>query len=258
MDKIFFTKAITRLPGEDFANGLTTSGLGLPDLSLAVNQHTEYISALKRLNIDVDVLPPLSGMPDACFVEDTAIVTEETAVITHPGAVSRTGETDSISAVLSQYKSVRRINGKGATIDGGDVLLVGDTFFVGISNRTNRAGMDEFAAILTPYNRYKFVPVEVADGLHLKSGVTQIAPYKLFITKELADNPAFTPYKKVIVPDGEEYAANTLLINGTLLMSGGFPKSAQVCKDEGCKVIVLNMSEYRKMDGALTCLSLRF
>ncbi len=253
-----FTKAITRRPGEDFANGLTTSNLGTPELPAAISQHVEYINALKSLGVDVDVLPPLIGMPDACFVEDTAIVTEEIAVITHPGADSRVGETASIALALAQYKTVVEITGKGATIDGGDVLLVGNTFFVGMSDRTNKAGMDELAALLEPYNRYKFVPVEVSGGLHLKSGVTQIAPNKLFITKDLAQHPAFASYKKVIVPVGEEYAANTLLVNGIVLMSEGFPKSVQAIKDEGCRIIVLDMSEYRKMDGALTCLSLRF
>ena len=253
-----FTKAITRLPGEDFADGLTTSNLGVPDISLAINQHKKYVSALESLGVEVDVLPPLLGMPDACFVEDTAVVTEEIAVITYPGAASRAGETGSIEVILSQYKTSARIKGECATIDGGDVLLIGDTFFVGMSARTNKAGMDALASILAPYNRYKFVPVEVSDGLHLKSSVTQIAPDKIFITKELAEQPVFTAYKKVIVPRGEEYAANTLLVNETLIMSEGFPKSIQACKEEGCRVFVLDMSEYRKMDGALTCLSLRF
>ena len=253
-----FTKAITRQPGADFANGITTSNLGKPNLPLAIKQHDKYVSALKDLKLEVETLAPLLGMPDACFVEDTAIVTEEIAVITRPGASSRIGETESIAITASRYKNIAHISKQNANIDGGDVLLIDNFFFVGVSSRTNKTGIEEFASILSPFNRYKVIPIEIPYGLHLKSSVTQIAPNKIFITKNLAKHPAFKDYKKITVPEDEEYAANTLLINGTLLMSEGFPKSAKVCKDEGCKVVTLDMSEFRKMDGSLTCLSLRF
>jgi dimethylargininase len=254
---MMFTKAIVRKPGSDFAQGLTTSALGAPDVALALEQHSRYIDALRSLGVDVEVLPPLEGMPDACFVEDTAVVADEIAVITHPGAPARQGEAATIATAMSRYKNISIMNAP-ADIDGGDVLLADNTFFVGVGNRTNIEGFNTFKNILESYQKYKFVAVELADGLHLKSSVTEIAPNTLLLTKLLADHPAFMGYKKVVTPEDEEYAANALLINGTVLTPVGFPKTHKLMQEAGCRLLKLDMSEYRKMDGALTCLSLRF
>jgi dimethylargininase len=252
-----FTNAIVRRPGADFAKGLTTSG-GNPDLALALHQHDKYIETLKALGLSVQVLPALEGHPDAVFVEDTALVAPEAAVITHPGAPSRVGETASIAQALAAYKPVEHITEAGATIDGGDVMLIGHTFYVGMSGRTNEAGMKALEKTFSKYGTYKCVPITVPQGLHLKSFVTQIAENVVLVTKELYNDPALSAYEKVLVPEGEEYSANTVLINGSLLMAEGFPKTTEACEKAGCKVILLDTSEYRKMDGALTCLSLRF
>ena len=253
-----FKNAIARTPGNDFASGLTTSGLGAPDMDLALEQPRAYIATLEGLGVHVEVLPPLTGFPDACFVEDTAVIVEEAAIITHSGAPSRVGETPTIAEAMAKYKTVIPITAPGATIDGGDVLLVGNDFYVGLSGRTNQAGVDAFSAALAPFNRYSVTPVPLPSGLHLKSDVTQIADNVVLITERMSDHPAFAKYRRVITPAGEEYGTNALLVNGTLIMSAGHPGAVKKCQDAGCNVKVLDMSEYKKMDGALTCLSLRF
>ncbi len=253
-----FRNAITRKPGNDFAAGLTTAGLGAPDFALALEQHGRYVALLKELGVDVEVLPALEGYPDAVFVEDTAVVVEEAAVITRPGAPSRVGETNTIEKALGKYKKILHLDDPKATIDGGDVLLMGNDFYVGLSERTNAAGVDALRKALAPYHRYTVTGVPVGAGLHLKSAVTQIGDDMIIIAENLASDPAFNRYKKIIISKDEEYGANALLINGTVIMSAGQPNAVKACEEAGCKVIVINMSEYRKMDGALTCLSLRF
>lgn len=253
-----FRNAITRTPGADFAQGLTTSSLGAPDIELARAQHTKYIQTLSDLGLEVEVLPELPGFPDATFVEDTAIVVPEAAVITNPGALSRRGETSTVEVALKKYKPTVRITAEGATIDGGDIMLIGNTFYVGMSERTNQKGLEALYDCLKPYGGYRCIAVEVPAGLHLKSSVTHIADNTIIVAENLAEDKAFRDYKKVVLPMEMDYAANTLLINGTVIMTSGFPNAVKMVENAGCKVIALEMTEYRKMDGALTCLSLRF
>ena len=250
--------AIARTPGRDFAQGITTSGLGAPDITFARSQHEKYIQTLMSLGLKVEVLPPLEGCPDAVFVEDTALVVPEAAVITHPGAKSRQGETATIGEALKKYKPVEYITASGATIDGGDVMLIDHTFYVGMSGRTNKAGMDALISALAPYGSYEAVAVPVPCGLHLKSFVTQITSDTIIVSEELYGHPAFARYNKVKINKKDEYSINTIMINGKLLMAEGYPETERLVREVGCEPVLLNMSEYRKMDGALTCLSLRF
>ncbi|MBW2410598.1 MAG: amidinotransferase, partial [Deltaproteobacteria bacterium] len=194
--------------------------------------------------------------PDAHFVEDTAVVTPDLAVIARPGASARQGEEDSIAPVLARYRNTERIVAPG-TLDGGDVLMVGNHFFIGISERTNKDGAAQLGKFLEEYgNTWDAVPV--GAGLHLKSSINCIGNNTLLVTEEFQKNEALQKYDKIIVTTDEKYAANTLWINDHLITPAGFPETRRRLDAAGMKVIELDMSEVRKMDGGLTCLSIRF
>jgi dimethylargininase len=251
-----FTYAIVRKPGRDFDQGLTTANLGRPVYSQMVSQHQTYVEALMRAGLHVLVLDPLPGCPDAPFVEDTAVVVPEIAVITNPGAPSRRGEVPSIRSVLSGYRPIQAIQPPG-TLDGGDVLLVDTQVFIGISDRTNSIGAEQLGRILEGFG-YSWTTIPVSGGLHLKSSVNCVAAQTLIITPEFAEISAFDRYRKIVVDAGERYAANTLWLNDCLLMPTGFPKTRGGLARRNAAIIELDVSEVRKMDGGLTCLSIRF
>ncbi len=250
------THAITRTPCTRFAAGITTAELGVPDYERMCTQHQAYIDTLTHLGLTVENLPPEEHFPDAHFVEDTAVVTPDVAVITNPGAAPRRGEEQTIAPILAKHRKIVTITAPG-TVDGGDVLMVGKHFFIGLSQRTNAQGAAQLGAVLEAYgNTWTTVPV--AAGLHFKSSVNLIGEDTLLVTEEFAGHTALKRYKLVVLDQDEEYAGNTLLINSTLIMPAGFPKTQAKLKQTGLDIVELDMSETRKMDGGLTCLSLRF
>ena len=251
-----FTHAIVRKPGGDFARGITTSNLGLPHYELMIKQHEDYIKTLRSLGLQLIVLEPLPDYPDAYFVEDTAVVTPDVAIITNPGNKDRQGEEDTIERALAAYRKTVRIHAPG-TVDGGDVLMVDSHFFIGISERTNREGAAQLGCILEEYG-YNWSTIYVEAGLHLKSSVNYIGENTLLITEKFASRDEFKRYDTIIVNKTEEYAANTLLINDTLITPKGFPNTIKKLEATGFDIIELDVSEVRKMDGGLTCMSLRF
>ncbi len=251
-----FETAILRIPGEDFSNGETTAELGKPDFDIILAQHKEYVNVLKQLGLDVIVLDPLPGHPDAYFVEDTAVIIPEIGIITNPGAHSRKGEEDGIELILMRFRDTQRIKPPG-TLDGGDILQADSQFFIGLSERTNREGADQLSDILQRFG-YIVHMVNVGDGLHLKSGVNYLGDGRMLMTSVFRDIPGFSDYERLIIKEGEEYAANTLLINGTFITPAGFPDTQKQLAGLDKPVITLNVSEVRKMDGGLTCMSLRF
>ncbi|MBU4524707.1 MAG: amidinotransferase [Desulfomicrobium sp.] len=250
-----FSHAIARIPGPDYPQGLTTSTLPAPDLDLALAQHDAYVRCLKSLGLTVDVLPPAPGFPDACFVEDTAVVVREVAVVSRPGAPSRQGEADSMVEPLSAHRPLARITDPG-TLDGGDILQVDKRFFIGVSDRTNEEGARQLAAILAGHG-YQSDIIHVAAGLHLKSSLNYVGENTMLVTADFAGHPAIKGFRQIVCPEGEEYAANTLLVNGTLIMPSGYPRTRALLETLGLPIAQLDTSEYRKMDGGLTCLSLR-
>ena len=252
----YYTTAIARKLGKNFAKGLTTSNLGSPDYELILKQHAAYIDTLKSIGLEVIILDEQENFPDAHFVEDTAVVTPDVAVIARPGAKARQGEEDSIAPVLDRFRKTVRIAAP-ATLDGGDVLMVGNHFFIGISERTNKDGALQLGRYLEEYGN-TWDAVRVGAGLHLKSSINFIGNNTLLVTEEFANKEVLKAYDKIIVDAGEAYAANTLWINDHLIVPIRFPATREKLDATGMKIIELDMSEFRKMDGGLTCLSLRF
>lgn len=253
---ITFKFAITRRPAKTFDRGITTSDLGAPSYELVLKQHKAYIDALKSIGLNVIELDPLPDYPDAHFVEDTVVVTPEVAIITNPGAPSRRGEEKSIAQALMQHRPVEYIQSPG-TVDGGDVLMMGNHFFIGISERTNQQGADQMGRILKRLGKTVSM-IPVGAGLHFKSSVNCAAPNTLLMTREFKDHDAFNGYSQILVDSKESYAANTLWINNHLLMPRGFPGTKAKLKRLGLPIFELDVSEMQKMDGGLTCLSIRF
>ena len=255
-----YTRAIVRPPAASFAQGLTAAGLGKPDLSKALEQHANYCAALEHCGVELTRLTVDAAHPDSTFVEDTAIVTGGAAILTRPGAPSRAGEVAGIAAVLPNfYSRIDRIVAPG-TVDGGDICQADRHFFIGISGRTNLAGARQLAGFL---ERDGFTCTQVdirrVPGiLHLKSGISYLGEWRMVVIDALAGHAAFADYDLVRIAPQEEYAANFLRINDRLIISAGFPRFAATMRDTGLPVIALDMSEFRKMDGALSCLSLRF
>ncbi len=250
-----FSHAICRRPGAGLAAGLTTSDIGAPDPALARQQHDAYVAVLRECGLEVTVLPAEPDFPDAHFIEDTAIVTPRAAVITRPGHPARRGEEESIAPVLARYRTLEHIIAPG-TVDGGDVLMVGNHFFIGCSTRTNTDGAEQLATILARYGHTSTM-VPVAAGLHFKSSVNELGK-TLLVTRDFAERQELADYQLLVVPEGEEYAGNTLRINSHLLTPAGYDGVLKEIEGLGLEIIVMDMSEMRKMDGGLTCLSLRF
>lgn len=255
-----FTRAIARPPGGTFADGLTTAGLGPPDLSAALAQHAAYLAALEACGLEVTVLPPDDRFPDSTFVEDTAVLARGLAVLCRPGAPSRAGEVEAIRPALDAFfHSSAAIEAPG-TVDGGDVCEAGDHVFIGVSERTNEEGARQLASLLSSVGLdSSFVDIRGIPGLlHLKSGIAWLGGRTLALTDLLASRPEFRNWSRLPVPPGEEYAANAVLVNGRVLLAAGFPRFEGAVRARGLPTVPLEMSEFRKLDGGLSCLSLRF
>ena len=254
------TRAIVLPPSATFAQGLTSVDLGVPDVALARAQHDRYCATLERCGLTLTRLPADDDFPDSTFVEDTAILANDCAILTRPGASARTGEVDRVEPVLRElFPRSYRIVSPG-TVDGGDVCQAGNHFFIGISERTNEEGARQLAAIL---QREGFTAIaidirDVAGILHLKSGISYLGDNRLVLIDTLVVRDEFAGYELVRVHAHERYAANCLRINDTILMAAGNPRLQAALLDLRYSLIALDLSEFRKMDGALTCLSLRF
>ena len=254
-----FTKAIVRLPSANFATGLTSVDMGTPDHGLALEQHEAYCAALERCGLTLTRLEADPHYPDSTFVEDTAILTERCAIVTRPGAPSRAGEVEVISEVLCLfYSSILNIQQPG-TLDGGDVCQAGDHFFIGLTARTNESGAQQLTDLLALFDyTSSFVDIRDMDGiLHLKSGLAYLGDKRLMVVDTLANRKEFRSYDLVRVNVEDEYAANSVLINDYVLVAAGHSSIEEKLQSLGYQTIVLDMSEFQKMDGGLSCLSLR-
>lgn len=249
-----YTHTITRKPGQNFADGITTAGLGKPDFNKACRQHEQYCTVLQDIGLDVITLKADERYPDGCFVEDTAIVTDRITIITTPGDPSRRGEQKAIEQIM-RGRNIQYIQAPG-TVDGGDILRIKDHFFIGLSDRTNEEGAYQISEILKQAG-FQSNTVAVRIVLHLKTGITYAGHDTIIGLQDIIEDSIFDQYKKIIVPAEEAYAANCLLINDTLIIPSGHPQTKAQLKNRGFfKLIETPMSEFEKMDGGLTCLSL--
>lgn len=305
-----FTKAIVRPPSRNFAEGLTTAGLGAPAYQLALEQHAAYCTALEQCGLQLIRIEADERYPDSCFVEDAAIVFDalpvehptraaragtplgratapsaaviaessadyadyadsksddlraarKQAILTRPGAPSRQGEVASMRSELARlFPSLCEIRSPG-TVDGGDICEAGTHFFTGISERTNEEGARQLAEMLTAHGcTNSFIDIRGVTGLlHLKSGLASLGDRTLAVSEALAKHEEFRDYRLIHVDPSEDYAANCIEVNGRVLIAAGHPRFAAKLRDLGYETIALEMSEFQKMDGGLSCLSLRW
>jgi dimethylargininase len=255
-----FRHAIVRQPGSNFADGLTTAELGSPDVALALAQHEAYCRTLEDCGLELSRLPPDPEHPDSTFVEDAAVLTTASAILCLPGATSRRGEVASIrDAIQSHFPLIHEIQSP-ATLDGGDICEAGSHFFIGISHRTNEEGARQLGRFLAADGfTSSTVDIRAVNSiLHLKSGVAYLDNNDLVLINELAGREQFRNFNLIRVQSGESYACNCILINDRVLVPAGFPRVEAEIAVRGYVPLPLDMSEFRKMDGGLSCLSLRF
>ena len=252
-----FSKAIVRKPGKSFVKGLTGAKLGVPDYSKALKQHEIYVDALKDCGLEIEVLEADENFPDSTFVEDTALLTPRCAIITNPGASSRQGEITEIkNTVQRHYSAIEEITAPG-TVDAGDIMMVGSHFYIGLSKRTNTDGAAQVIQILNTYGMSGST-LAVKNVLHLKTGMSYLERNNLVICGDCISDPALKKFNFIEIPEEESYAANSLWINDTVLVPEGYPITRQKIKDAGYAIREVDVSEFRKQEGGLSCLSLRF
>ncbi len=250
-----FTNAIVRLPGKNFADGLTTVSLGVPNFEVVKEQHRRYCEALAECGLAVTTLAADLRYPDSTFVEDTAVLAERGVILMRPGAASRAGEVEEIRRL---FPKALQIEAPG-TVDGGDICEAGEHFFIGVSHRTNEEGARQLAGHLAGMG-YTSSVIDVramTSILHLKSGISYIGENTMVVMEEMAGRAEFGRYERIVVSADESYAANCVRVNERVLVAEGFPLLFAELEKRGFRPLALGMSEFRKMDGGLSCLSLR-
>jgi dimethylargininase len=249
--------AITRGVSASLATGELTFRDRVPiDLSLAQRQHEEYERTLARLGVRIDHLPAEDALPDAVFVEDVGMMLDEIAIVTAPGAVSRRGEIESMAHALGRYRPVKRLSAP-ATLDGGDVVRVDRTLYVGLSSRTNEAGIDQLGALVSPLG-YTVRAVPVKGALHLKTACTYAGRGVLLANPEWATVRTFGDLDVLAVDDAEPWGGSVLAIGDTLVMAASFPRTRAKLEARGFTVAPVDLSELQKAEGGPTCLSIVF
>ena len=252
-----FTHAVVREPGRSVVNGIS-SAASPPSYDGIVAEHRAYIAALGDSGLTVDILPPLEAFPDSVFVEDPALVFPEGAILLRPGVASRLGEAEEMRAPLQKhFECVLELEGEQYA-DGGDVLVSQDEVFVGLSKRTNRAGAERLVTLLDQLGRKGRVAETPADILHFKSASSLLSEDTVMATKRLADSGIFAHLKVLVVPEGEEGAANFLRINDTVFVGDRYVRAIEMLTREGFAAKPVKIDEIRKLDAGLSCMSLRW
>jgi len=226
------------------------------DLPRAREQHRAYENALVRLGCEILRLSEEPALPDAVFVEDAAIVLDEIAILTRPGAQTRRAEVESVAIALRDYRPLVRLTAPG-TLDGGDVLRLGRTLYVGLGGRTNSAGATQLADALSDFD-YDVRTVDVHDALHLKTAVTEVADGLLVMNSAWIDHRPFDAFERVEVAAGEPFAANALRVRDTVIYPAAFPQTRDRLTAHGVEVLEVDVSELAKAEGGVTCCSLLF
>ncbi len=253
-----FTHAICRLPARSLVDGLRAVDTGQPNYDQFLKDHQDYVAALEATGAKVEVLDALEEFPDSVFIEDAALCLPKCAVIMRPGAPSRLGEASAINPVISDvYSNVAVINGPGF-IEGGDVLTTETEILVGRSARTDSAGIDELTSLVKPWG-YTVREVETPEGvLHFKTDCSLLDADTILSTKRLANSGCFSDYQVIHVADGEEACANSIRFNENVIMPSNFPETEKMLVKHGYDVKTIGNTEAAKLDGGMSCLSLRF
>ena len=256
-DSARFDSAIVRRPAASVVNGLRAEDRGSPSLAGVSAEHQAYIEALAAAGVSVQVLEPLEAFPDSIFVEDPALVFTEGAILLHPGAPSRAGETEFIEPVLrDRFKTLLAISEGFA--DGGDVLTLPGKVMIGLSARTDRSGAQALAKCLLQLGRRSQI-VETPPGvLHFKTDCSLLDDETILSTARLAASGVFTGKRVLLTPPGEEAAANALRVNDLVLVGAGFPATRAMLEKNGYRVAALQTGEIGKIDAGLSCMSLRW
>lgn len=254
------SRAVVRPPSGNFAEGLTSVELGAPLYERALEQHDAYCAALEQCGLNLLHLDADARYPDSTFVEDAAVITGRGAILTRPGAPTRVGEVAGVRTALEQFYPALSSVDEPGTLDGGDVCEALNHFFIGISERTNDLGAQTLAGLLAAFDyTYSFVDVRGIEGiLHLKSGLAYLGDNRLVVIDALANRKEFRGYDRMVVDKQEEYAANCVRINDHVLVAAGYAELDRMLRDCGYQTIALEMTEFQKLDGGLSCLSLRF
>jgi dimethylargininase len=255
--------AVTRLPARSlvYACELTFVDRQPIDFAVVEHQHRAYCSALTTAGIRVTTLPAMEALPDSVFVEDAAVVLDDIAILTRPGALSRQAETAVMETALTkQTHNIVRITAPG-TLDGGDVLRMGSTIFVGESKRTNRAGIEQLKNLVRPFG-FRVHAIPLGDSLHLKTAVTALDANTLLINPQWIDASQLPGFDKIDVVAAEPFAANVLMLEHALIVNSAFPSTLDLVANHaarsGKKIIPVDISEFGKAEAGLTCLSLIF
>ena len=248
------TIALVRPPGESFAKALSQNPGNIAiDISLAQRQHRNYVKALEQAGATVVLLDALEDFPDSVFVEDTAIILKDRAIICPMKEDTRRGETESIKSEINNYRELKVLR-PPVSLDGGDAINTGEALFIGLSKRTNK----EAVSALTKLTDQQIIPAPVINGLHLKSSATYIGENTIVINPARIDRSTFAGYELIEVKEEESYAANCLPIGKNVLIADGYPKLAKQISERGFIPHPIPMTEFAKAEGALTCLSLIF
>ena len=252
-----FKNVIVKKPCSSMIDGLSSANLGKPNFQLAVQQHEVYIETLKKCGVSVTVLEADENYPDSCFIEDVALLTKECAIITRPGATSRRGEIVGLRETLEKfYKNIENIEAPG-TIEAGDIMMVGNHFYIGLSARTNEHGAKQMINILNKYGLSGSM-VALEKVLHLKTGLAYLENNNLLVAGEFVHSPIFSSFNKIVIDERESYSANCIWLNGHVIVPLGYESTKKAIEDLGYIVHEVDTSEFRKLDGGLSCLSLRF
>jgi len=253
-----FTDAIVRRPGRSVVSGLRAADKGNPDIERFQAEHRAYVRALERAGLNVTALSALEAYPDSVFIEDAALCLPEGAVMLRPGAPSRTGEPDLLATELTGLGHEVHHNDSDGFIDGGDILVTDTVVLVGLSKRTNRAGLEWLKNVLGAWG-YTVLAVHTPDQvLHFKSDCCLLDSNTILATSRLAEAECFAPFRVLTVPIGEEAAANSIRVNGKVLVPAGFPATAALLSRENHELETLWVSQAALLDGGLSCMSLRF
>jgi dimethylargininase len=252
-----FNSAIVRRPGKSVVRGLRADDRGNPSYEGILTEHDAYVAALKDAGVEVQILEPLEDFPDSIFVEDPALVFTEGAILLNPGVPSRAGETAAIAPVLrDRFETVLPLT--GGYVDGGDVLSTPDSVMIGLSARTNLEGANALIGCLAELGRKGLIVETPADVLHFKSDCSLLDNATILTTKRLSASGVFTKFRQIIVPDGEEAAANALRVNDRVFIGIDYPGTIDLLTGEGYRVICLPISEIARIDAGLSCMSLRW